>query len=234
MGFFSGVGQQLFGGAQSSSQNQSTSGFSLLPQSIQNSYTGYADLLNKQIANPSGVTQAFTPTPFTTAQNTAIGNVNNGFAPTQSSINSDIAMQTNPFDQSVIDTINRQSGGDYSILKQAQNAAGQSGSNRGMLGANDIDLTRLNQIGSFKQNEFQQALQNALTTLPNARATDAANQLNVGAQVQGLQDKTNQAPFTGMQALASLLGILPTNGGSQSSGSSESSQSKGLFGGLTG
>jgi hypothetical protein len=230
MGFFSSGMQMLTGGSQSSGGSQATSGFSLLPAQIQDAYKGYAGLVNNQIANPAAITKAFTPTPFSAAENTAIANVNKGFAPTQDSINSDVAMQTNPFDHFVIDEINRQSGGDYSLLKQAQDAAGQSGSNRGMLGANDIDLSRLNQIGGFKQNEYNTALQNALTTLPNARAGDASAQLGVGSTVRGIQDKTNQSEFTGLAALAQLLGVLPTNGGSQSSSQQQSSSSNGIFG----
>ncbi len=210
----------------SPSSGSSSSGFALLPPELQKSYTGYADLLNKQIANPGGVTKAFTPTPFSAAENTAIGNVNKGFAPTQESINSDIGMQMNPYDKYVIDEINRQSGGDYSILKQAQNAAGQSGSNRGMLGANDIDLSRLNQIGGFKQNQYNTALQNALTTLPGARSTDALTQLGVGENVRGLSDKTNQSEFSGLSALAQLLGILPESGGGSGT---ETGAKKGLL-----
>lgn len=226
MGFFSSLSGVLGGGSQSKSSGQNSSGFSLLPQSIQNSYTGYADQLNNVMANPAAVTKAYTPTPFSGAENNAISNVNTGFAPTASSINSDVAMQQNPYDQYVIDEINRQAGGQYSVLKQAQEGAGQSGSNRGMLGANDIDLSRLNQIGGFKQNQYNTAMNNALTTLPNARAADASNQLNVGNEVRGLTDATNQSQFTGLEQIAKLLGILPTNGGSQGTNSSSSSSSQ--------
>lgn len=221
MGFFGSVTGALTGGGSGSSS--SSSGFAMLPEEIQKSFKGYADLLNSQIANPSGVTKAFTPTPFSTAENTAVANVNKGFAPTAESINSDIAMQMNPYDQYVIDEINRQSGGDFSILKQAMNAAGQSGSNRGMLGANDIDLSRLNQIGSFKQQGYQAALENALKTLPGARSNDALTQLGVGENVRALTDKTNQSEFAGLEELAKLLGVLPTDGGSQSTSKSKSS-----------
>lgn len=229
MGFFSGLQKSLFGGSDSSSNQQSTSGFSLLPQNIQKTYTGYADEINRLLANPQAANEAFSPTPFSAAETTAIDNVNTGFAPTAESINADIGMQTNPFDRFVIDEINRQSGGEYSILKQAMNAAGQSGSNRGMLGANDIDLSRLNQIGGFKQKQYNTALDNALTTLPGLRASDAASQLSVGEGVRGMEDATKQAELTKLSALAKLLGILPTDGGSQSTGSSQSNSVNGIF-----
>lgn len=229
MGFFSSLNQQLFGGSNSSSGSQGTSGFALLPPEIQKSYTGYSDMLNKLMADTAGNKAAFTPTQFSDAEKNAISNVNKGFAPTADSINSDIAMQQNPYDKYVIDEINRQSGGDFSILKQAMSQAGQSGSNRGLLGANDIDLSRTNQIGKFKQEGYANALQNALSTLPGMRAGDAQNQLAVGENVRNLTDKTNQSEYANLGAFAQLLGILPTNGGSQQTSSSQSQTNTGMF-----
>lgn len=226
MGFLSGLTQTLFGGSNSSSNQQSSSGFGLLPQQIQNTYTNYADSVNSQIPN---ATSAYTPLPQTAGETQAYNAINQGFTPNQAQLNSDIAMQANPYDSSVIDTINRQAGGDYSILKQSLNQAGQFGSNRQNLGANDIDLSRLNQIGTFKQGEFNTQLQNALTTLPALRQQDAQGQLAAGANQRQVGLQASSAPITALQQLGAALGILPSTGGSQSTGSSESQSNNGIF-----
>lgn len=226
MGFLSGLTGALFGGSNSSSAQQSSSGWSQLPSQIQNTYTNFADTVNGQI--PSALT-AYNPIPQTAGETQAYNAINKGFTPDQTQLNSDIAMQANPYDSSVIDTINRQAGGDYSILKQSLNEAGQFGSNRQNLGANDIDLSRLNQIGTFKQNEFNTQLQNALTTLPQLRQQDAAAQLGAGANQRQLALQQSSAPISGLQEIAKALGILPTSGGSQSTGDSQSSSNNGIF-----
>ncbi len=231
MGFLSGLGQNLFGGSQSSSSAQGSSGFSLLPSEIQAPYKNYATAVNNQI--PLAQT-AYTPIGQTAGETQAYNAINKGFTPDQNQLNSDIQMQQNPFDSSVIDTINRQAGGDFSVLKQSLNQAGQFGSNRQNLGANDIDLSRLNQIGSFKQNEYNNAIQNALSVLPQLRSSDAQQQLAAGGAQRQLGIQTASAPITGLQQIGTALGILPTSGGSQNTSDSQSTSSKGLFGGFTG
>lgn len=223
MGFFQGI---LGGGSGSSSSN--TGGFNQLPQSIQGAYTGYGQQL-QDLLSSGNLTNMYRPLAQTAGETKAYAAIDKGFAPTQESINSDIAMQQNPYDQYVIDEINRQSGGDYSILKQSLNEAGQSGSNRQNLGANDIDLSRLNQIGSFKQDWYKTALQNALTTLPGSRQQDAMNQLGAGASQRSLYGQEQQAPLLALQQFATALGILPTAEGSTTS-SSRSSNSSGIGG----
>lgn len=163
----------------------------------------------------------FTPLGQTAGETQAYNAINKGFAPTASSISSDVAMQKNPFDQYVIDAINRQGQGQNSVLQQNLDKAGQFGSNRSALGANDIDLSRLQQIGQFEQGQYNTNLNNALTTLPTARASDASAQLAAGGAQRTLNQQTKQAPITGLQTIAQILGILPTNSGT-SSGSSHS------------
>ncbi len=166
MSFFSGLTSLLGGGSSGGSTSSSTGGgFSQLPPQIRGAYTDYATQI-QGLLKGGNLTNMYTPLQQTPGETKAYGAINQGFAPTQQSLNSDIAMQQNPYDQYVIDEINRQAGGDYSVLKQALNEAGQFGSNRQNLGANDIDLSRLNQIGTFKQNNYNTALNNALTTLP--------------------------------------------------------------------
>lgn len=218
-----------FGGGSSGSQQQSTQGFRDLPPEIQNAFKSLATEAQGYIGSPSAA-QMFTPTGISDSEQAAINAINSGFTPTASSIASDIAIQTNPYDQYVIDEINRQSKGENSALQSAMNTAGQFGSNRAMLGANDIDLSRLNQIGTFKQNQFNTALNNALTTLPSSRATDASAQLQTGDWQRNLATQTQQAPINALASISSILGVLPTNSG-QSSGSSSSGQWNFGFGG---
>ena len=217
MGFF----QTVFGGSSGSSNSQ-TGGFNALPDSIKGAYSGYGQQL-QDLLNSGNLTNMYKPLAQTAGETQAYTAIDRGFAPTQESIMADIAMQQNPYDQFVIDEINRQAGGDYSILKQSLNEAGQMGSNRQNLGANDIDLSRLNQIGSFKQDWYKNALQNALTTLPGARQQDATTQLGAGANQRALAGQESQAPLIALQQLAAALGILPTAEGSSNSSSKQSS-----------
>lgn len=207
MGFLSG----LFGGQKSTSNSQS--GFSLLPSQIQNAYTNYATELSNQIP---GAAQAYTPLPQTADETQAINTLRQGFAPTQESLASDISLLTNPYDDYVINDINRQATGDYSILKQALNEAGQFGSNRQMLGANDIERTRLNDIGRFRQDQYNNTINQIFSSLIPQRQQDVQGLLGIGEFERNLAGQTAQAPITALQQLATALGALPQSGGSTS------------------
>lgn len=215
------------GGSEGSSNQSSQQGFRDLPPEIQNAFKTLATSAQGMVGQN---TAAYTPLQQTAGETGAINSINSGFAPTPTSINSDISMQQNPYDKYVIDEINRQSQGANSILQQNLNSAGQFGSNRQMLGANDIDLSRMNNIGAFKQQGFNTAMNNALTVLPQARANDAQAQLGAGGFQRSLQAQTQQAPVTSLKDISAILGVLPTNSG-QSSGSSSQSGWNFGFGG---
>jgi hypothetical protein len=223
--------QTLFGGSSGKTQQQSTSqsGFSQLPPEIQQAFTQYGTQATNQFANPQ--TSLYTPIGQTAGETTALNTINQGFAPTADQIQSSVAEQTNPYDQSVIDTINRNAAGAGSVLDSQLSNAGQYGSNRAALGANDIDLSRLQQIGNFKNGEFQTAMNNALTTIPGLNQASAAAQLQGGAFQRGLGLQTAQAPVSALSAYGTLLGVLPQTGGStsQSSGSGQTSSSTGVL-----
>lgn len=232
MGFLSGLSGILGGGSQSQASNSSQSGFGLLPQSIQNAYTSYGTDISNQLPN---VTADYTPLPQTAGETQAYNAINQGFTPNQTQLNSDIAMQQNPYNSSVLNQIQQQAYGANSALNSATSAAGQYGSNRQALGSNDIANTQANTIGSILGTQYNTELQNALTTLPQSRATDAGLQLSAGANQRALAGQTSAAPITGLQQIGSALGILPSSGGSTSSGQSSSSQSgNGTFGNLIG
>lgn len=228
MGFFSkAVGGLLGGGGESSSTSRS--GFALLPKELQNAYKSYAPLLNEYLnPNTAGNVDRFTPLPLGEGENNALAALARGFTPDAAQLGSDIAMQTNPFDSYVIDDINRQAQGENSILSQRLNESGQFGSNRELLGANDIDLTRLNLIGKFKQDQYNQALNNSLGILSNSRRADAAGALEGGTYARGIDTATKQAPISALTSFGQLLGALPESGGSEMTQKTES----GGFGGL--
>lgn len=214
------------GGGQQSSQQSSVQGFRDLPPEIQGTFINLAQKAQGFMNDPATVSM-FTPqqSSLTTQGNQA---VSQGFTPTAQQYNSDIAMQQNPYDHYVIDEINRQAGGQNSILQKNLNSAGQLGSNRQFLGANDIDLSRMNQIGGFLQNQFNTASNNALTTLPQLRAQSAQAQLQAGQNQQQLTSQQRQAPVSSLAAISSILGVLPTNSGQSSGNSSGSNFNFGL------
>lgn len=174
---------------------------------------------DSQVGNP-GVADLFTPLGIQPGEQAAMDAIAKGFTPTEDSLRADIGMQMNPYNDSVINQINQQGNGQYSILKQALQEAGQSGSNRQALGANDIDLTRMNQIGGFLNNQFNTSLQNALTTLPQARTADAQNELSIADFLRKLDMQTKQAPITAIQTGTQLMSPFLSGGTATSSSSS--------------
>lgn len=230
MGFFSKVTGALggLGGGGGSSSAQS-GGFGALPPEITGAYTTFATQI-QDLLKGGNLSQAFRPMDFNAGERAALTKSYAGVTPTAETLQSDIAMQQNPFDQYVIDAINREAQGANSILGQNLTRAGQMGSNREMLGANDIDLTRLQQIGQFKQGNFQQALQNALNILPESRRADISTALGAGGLERqlGLQQAT--APVTALQQIGQALGILPTAEGSSSSTSKQGGDTLGTIG----
>lgn len=142
MGFLSGGMKALTGGSDSSSG--SVSGFSLLPKQIQDVYKNYAGQLNSLLPG------AFGNIGLSEGEQTAIGNINQGFSLTPESLASNMSMLQNPFDDYVINSINQQATGQNSILNQAVSEAGQFGSNRSLLSADQVEQNRLNNIGLFK------------------------------------------------------------------------------------
>lgn len=200
--------------------SSSSQGFRDLPPEMQNVFKSLATQAGGFLPGSSNSANMFTPLPQTAGETTALSNINKGFTPNAGQLQSDINMQTNPFDSSVIDTINRQAQGQGSVLNQQLSKAGQFGSNRAALGANDIDLTRLNQIGTFKQGQFNTALNNAMTVLPQSRLQDANAQLQGGAFQRDLYGQGQQAPLSALARISQILGVLPTNSGTSSSSGS--------------
>lgn len=215
-----------------SQQSQSTGGFQALSPEIQGVFNTLAQQAGTYLNGGSNATQlapAYTPPPLTSGENQAISTVNQGFTPTTQQFNSSINEQMNPYNQDVINLINKNAYGQNSALQSSVQGAGQFGSNRAVLGANDIANNQASTIGSLLNPEYNNAVNNALTTIPQLNAQSAQAQLQAGQFQQGQQAAVNQAPFTGLSSLAQILGVLPTNS-SQSTSSGNNSQSGFNFG----
>lgn len=177
----------------------------------------YSELLNNANSlyniNSDQATKDFTPMPLTGGEQTAIDNIYRGFAPTEQSLRSDISMFMNPFDDYVINDINRQATGANSLVNQAATQAGQQGSNRSFLGTSDVEQNRLNSIGQFRQNQYNSSINNVLNSLIPQRQQDASNALTAGTYERGLDTQTRQAPYAALAAGQNSLAGFPTSFG---------------------
>lgn len=206
MGFLSGLTGMLGGGASGKTSAGYSSGFGMLPSEIQAPFKTFGTQLNTLIP---GAAQAFTPLQQTADETSAFDTIRGGFTPTAESLQSDISMLSNPWDEFVLGDVNRAANSDYSVLKQDMNSAGQFGSNRQRLGANDIEQTRLGTIGKLRQGQYDSALQQVFNNLIPQRQADAAGKLGIGEFQRNLAGETAQAPYTGMLSLAQALSGLP-------------------------
>lgn len=229
----------FIGGNESSGSNQqtqqSTTGFQALSPQIQSVFNQLATTAQQYLpgTNAGGSTaNMYTPIPQTAGETQALNTINQGFVPNQSQLNSSIQEQMNPYNQDVIGQINQQAYGADSALQSGLAGAGQFGSNRAILGANNIANQQAQTIGSILQPQYQNALTNSLTTIPQLSAQSAAGQLQGGQFQRQLGLQTAQAPITSLQSIAQILGILPTQSGQSTGQSSGSNQSVGfnLFG----
>lgn len=225
----------LNGGSSDSNQasaQQSTSGFQALSPQIQQVFNTLATQAGSYLnggSNAGSTTGMYTPLPQTAGETSALNTINQGFNPNAQQLQSSINEQMNPYNQDVIDLINKNAYGQNSALNQTLTQAGQFGSNRAALGANDIASNQANTIGSLLNPEYNTAVTNALTTIPQLQANSASAQLQGGAFQRQLAGQTAQAPVSSLSSLAQILGILPTNSG-QSTGTSSGGSSSWNFG----
>lgn len=199
MGFLSG----LFGGKETTTP---ASGLEALTPAYRNLYNSVTGNLSSNIGNINA--SMFRPQDLSVGEQGAIGQINQGFTPTQDSLSSDIGMLMNPYQQYVTNDINRQANSGFSVLKQNADAMGQFGSNRQQLGANDIEQTRLNTIGNANRIGYDTALSSLLNNIIPQRRLDAASQLGIGDFIRNLSLQQQQAPLQSMQAQAGLLGAI--------------------------
>lgn len=233
MGFLGDISRGLFGGSESRSDASSRSGFSMLPPELQKAFKDYATQTTEGFTD-GGFSGAFTPADLTSTEEGALSDISAGVTPTAETIGSDISMLMNPFDESVINEINRQSMGDASILNQQLARAGQVGSNRSMLGASDIERTRLNDIARFKQDQYNKALDASLGSLSESRRGDIGLQFAGGELERGLEERRRLAPVTALGAYGQALGAIPQSGGATSTSTGRSTTDSGDLSGALG
>lgn len=221
--------KDLFGGGSSSSQS-TTGGFGALPPAIKDAFTNLASTASGVLA-PGGTPNSslFTLPSLNPSSTNALSQIENqNFAITPDSIKAGINEQMNPYNESVINQIEKAQNGNLSQLNSMLTNSGTFGSNRGMLGASDISNTAADQIGSFLNGEYNTVLNNALTTIPQTNAQSAQGSVQAGQMQQGQTLQNQQAPVSALAALAQIMGVLPTNSGQGQSASSGSSQN-GIF-----
>ena len=165
--------------------------------------------------NP-GVTDMFTPMGQTADETRAFDMMRQGFAPTADSLRNDINMQMNPYMDSVIGGINREANSQNSILRGDMSDAGQMGSNRSILGENDIENTRQMGIGQLLASQYNNASNNAMNVLPGLRQQDAGNMMGIGAFLRSLDTQTKQAPITALQTGTQMMSPFISGGTSSS------------------
>jgi hypothetical protein len=205
----------ILGGGGSKSTS-TTNGFNALPEDIRATFSNLSQGINQQLLQPNSG-QAFAPLAQTADETRAFDILRQGFAPTASSLQNDMSMLMNPYNQNVINEMNRQAGGQFSTLNDALNQSGQLGSNRTILGANDVDMARQNQIGSFLSNQYNQNMGYALNQLPALRQADSQALLGIGEFQRNQNAQQQQAPISALMAAAQAMGVLPTSEGSGTS-----------------
>lgn len=194
----------LFGG---SKQKIPATGFHSQPPQYQQTYS---KLINDLRANIMGIdTEMFTPQ-LSEGGQAAYDKILAGFTPTEESLQADLAMLQNPFDEYVINNINREATGQNSLVNQANMQAGQQGSNRSFLANSDVEQNRLNNIGVFRQNQYNNAINQVLSGLAPMRASDAMNAYTTDLN---FNTATQMAPYNAMLARWGLFNQVPTSFG---------------------
>lgn len=206
MGFFSGL-------VSSPTVKTPASGLYAQTPQYQQAYGTVANNTNSALANGQINAGMFTNTPLSAGGQAGLDSIYQGSTPTADSLQSDISMLTNPYDDSVINGINQQATGQNSLVNQQAAQAGQQGSNRSFLGTSDVEQNRLNAIGTFKQSQYNNAVNQSLGALTNSRRADAEGAYQAGTQQQQLANQDQQAPYTALQAQQGLLpGISAVQG----------------------
>lgn len=206
MGLLSG----LTGGSKT---NVPASGFYAMPGPYQGLYNSLLGQANTLYGDNAKAAEAFTPTPINEGERAALDKLYAGFAPTEQSLRSDISMFMNPYDDYVINDINREATGQNSLINQAANRAGQQGSNRSFLGTSDVEQQRLNSIGQFRQGQYNTSINNVLNSLIPQRQQDANNAMTAGSFERGIDMGTKQAPYTALSMGQQSLAGFPTSFG---------------------
>lgn len=230
MGFFSGISSVLGGlsGAAGGAKQSSSvpgSGFYTMPQEYQDLYTGLLKQASSTVLPGGNLnTEMFRQLPQTSQETNALGMIDRGIG-SQQNFQSNLQMLMNPYDDYVINDINRQSMGQNSLVNQNANMAGQMGSNRQFLGSSDVEANRLGQIGQFRQGQYNNAVNQALGPQAALQQQDITNLLASGEFQRGMDANQRQAPYLALQGAQGALNGFPLEFGSQRQGGTTSSGS---------
>ena len=188
-------------------------GYYAQPKAYQDLYTALLGQAGSLYGDGAKATEAFTPMGINPGEQAALDKMYAGFTPTAESLGQDLALLTNPFDESVIGSINRESMGQNSLVNQLASQAGQIGSNRSFLGTSDVEQNRLNNIGNFRQSQYNTALSQVLNNLVPNRRQDALGALGAGDFERQLDLQTKQAPYTALNSGYNIFNAIPTEFG---------------------
>ena len=120
-------------------------------------------------------------------------------------------MLMNPFDQYVVNDINKQAQGLFPHAPVCRKR-GAIRLKQDMLAASDVEQNRLNDIGKFRQSQYNTALDQTLNTLTGLRQQDANNLLGIGGFQRNLDYQTKQAPFNAYQVAVGAMDPLYISG----------------------
>lgn len=207
-------------------------GFYAQPKPYQNLYNDLSATTNAVMYGPYGSgLDTYRPMDLTGGEQSALAKLNAGFSPTQASLQQDIGMFMNPYEQDVIGGMNREAQGANSLVNQAATRAGQQGSNRSFLGTSDVEQNRLNNIGQMRGNQYNQAINQVMNGLIPQRVNDAQNALTAGSYQRELDLQQKQAPMQFVNQGWNTLNQIPTEFGNFGS-KEQKIKTKGGFGGL--
>lgn len=214
-------------GSNGNNQSSAVSGFSQLPASLQTAFNQYGNTLNAQTADPNALTSAFTPQTLNAGVTSALSALSNSaYSPTAANINSNLASVTNPFMQDVINPTEQAAYGADSALASNAASAGQFGSNRTALGANNIANQEAATIGGLEGSQFNTSMGDVLNNILPGEQAAATGAVTAGQTQQQQSLAQSEAPYTALQAYSQLLGNIPSSGGSvANSNGNNSSQS---------
>jgi len=189
-------------------------GFYAQPKAYQDLYSNLSATTNAALYGPYGSgLDTFRPQDFNGGEKNAMNSLYQGFAPTQQSMQQDVGMFMNPYEQNVIDGMNRESQGQNSLVNQAALQAGQMGSNRSFLSTSDVEQNRVNNIGQMRSGQYNTAVNNVLNGLIPQRQQDAQNALTAGGMERELNLQQKQAPLNFANAGWDTLNRVPTEFG---------------------
>lgn len=179
---------------------------------------GYQQLYNSVLGNTNEGLEGINPAMFTSAPlseggTNGLNSIYNGFTPDSEQLQSDISMLSNPFDEYVVNGINREATGQNSLVNQYSTLAGQQGSNRSFLGTSDVEQNRLNNIGMFKRDNYNSAVNASLGSLTNSRRADANGAYQAGDNERSIETQDQLAPLQALLAQQGLLSGIPTSFG---------------------